>query len=106
MNMLTQILLVMTIVIIILNISPISHIDNSIVKENFASPYEGYYRRNRRCEQCDNYYWGDRCLSPYCGRQSWWYNEFTPLPWGNTSRTPNWLWPPYTYIQQYYDGWY
>lgn len=25
-------------------------------------------------------------LSPYCSRESWWYNEFTPLPWNNYSR--------------------
>lgn len=54
-------------------------------------------------------YWGDynyRCLSPYCRRRSWWYNRYTPLPWNNPTRYPKWVYPPYTYLTNYYRDYY
>jgi hypothetical protein len=97
--MLALLLLFFLIIIVFLNIEPdYDHIS----KENFALPYS----RFQTCDHCNNFYYADQCLSPYCKRKWWWFNEFTPLPWGNASRTPKWYYPPYTYIQRYYDGWY
>lgn len=97
--MLTQLLLIVLIVIIFTNID----VDIDVTaKEKFAIPYGS----RRSCDRCNNFYLGDRCLSPYCKREWWWFNDHTPLPWGNTSRTPKWYYPPYTYIQSYYDGWF
>lgn len=47
-------------------------------------------------------YWGTRCLSPYCRRNKWWYNRYTPLPWGNSARIPRWYYPLYPHIYNYY----
>lgn len=104
MNTLTLVLLVVVILIILLN----AEIDNGD-KEKFAIPYGsryGGYSRQQHCNKCKNFYFGDRCLSPYCEKEWWWYNDHTPLPWGNSSRTPKWFYPPYTYVQSYYDGWF
>ncbi len=97
--MLTLFLLVVLIIVVFSNIS----VDVDVnATEKFAVPY----RYHKACDRCNKFYVGDRCLSPYCKRDWWWFNEYTPLPWGNTSRTPKWYYPPYTYIQSYYDGWF
>jgi hypothetical protein len=44
------------------------------------------------------------CLSPYCRRSWWWYNNYTPLPWGNSTRVPHWYQSPYNYIRSWYDN--
>ncbi len=56
--------------------------------EKYVSDYYGNY--------------GYGCLSPYCRRRSWWYNKYTPLPWNNPTRFPKWIYPPYTYLTEYY----
>lgn len=93
--MLAQLLLIVLIVIIFTNVEIDTDV-NTQINENFAIPY-----RRRPCENCNNFYYGNRCLSPYCKRESWWYNKYTPLPWGNSSRVPNWYYPPYTYINSF-----
>lgn len=97
--MLTLFLLVMLIIIVFSNISLDTDLSST---EQFAIPI----RYNRSCDRCNNFYLGDRCMSPYCRREWWWFNKHTPLPWGNSSRLPKWYYPPYTYIQSYYDGWF
>lgn len=52
------------------------------------------------------YDYGYGCLSPYCRRRSWWYNKYTPLPWNNPTRFPKWIYPPYTYLTDYYRDYY
>lgn len=52
------------------------------------------------------YDWNGRCLSPYCERQSWWYNRYTPFIWNNSGRYPRWWNPPYTYLTNYYRDYY
>lgn len=96
--MLTQLLLILLIIIIFINVEVDIYANP---KENFAFPY----RHSRSCENCNNFYVGDRCKSPHC-RKQWWFNDYTPLPWGNSTRTPRWYYPPYTYIQSYYDRWF
>lgn len=82
---------------------------SKIKKESFMvipNRYNHNYDKHEYCKRCNNFYLGNRCLSPYCNQEWWWYNEHTPLPWGNTSRTPKWFWPPYTYITRYYNDYY
>ncbi len=99
-NMLTQLLFIALIIIIFMNIYVDTDVKSSL-KEKFAIPYE-----KNLCNRCNNFYLGNRCLTPYCDRNLWWYNNFTPLPWGNVSRTPKWYFPPYSHIHSYIDGWY
>lgn len=88
--MLTTILLLIVIILIITNID----------KDHSNSKHENF------CENCNSFYYGNQCLSPYCGSKWWWYNEFTPFVWGNPTRAPKWYYPYYTYIIPYYADYY
>lgn len=70
----------------------------------FSKKKENFYIGTRDDIQINIYNDDDayNCLSPYCRRQKWWYNKYTPLPWGNTGRYPRYWNNSYYFDYQRY----